>query len=111
MYSLGVILHIIFVAELPSPDLQERLQESRLPGMGRVSVVGRDLVQQLLSIEPLWRPHAAKAMRHPWCAASRPSSDPSFMSGVCTPEGRLTNTDAGGSFFQKEHISRFVDLI
>lgn len=76
MWSLGVVLHVIFIGHFPSPRLAEQTPEEYLsaPCWNRVSPAGRDLLGQLLRYEPSRRPTVTVAMKHAWLhAALNPS--------------------------------------
>lgn len=72
MWSIGVILHVIFIGHFPSPRLAEQSTEEylSLPWWSRVSPTGRDLLGQLLRQDPAQRPTVTAALKHPWLAAA-----------------------------------------
>lgn len=73
MWSLGVILHIVFLGHFPSPKLIEvppRVYFSN-PCFGKVSPQGIDLLASLLRKDPLERPAVTAALAHPWLAVTR----------------------------------------
>jgi len=78
MWSIGVVLHVIFIGHFPSPRLQEQTTEEYLthPCWSRLSPHGKNLLAQLLRYEPAQRPTVTVALKHPWLAiASRTSAD------------------------------------
>lgn len=68
MWSMGVVLHVIFIGHFPSPRLAEQTPEEYLSAScwNRVSASGRDLLGQLLRYDPKQRPTCTVAMKHPW---------------------------------------------
>lgn len=72
MWSLGVVLHVIFIGHFPSPRLAEQTPEEYLsaPCWNRVSAAGRDLLGQLLRYDPSRRPTVTVAMKHAWLHAA-----------------------------------------
>jgi calcium-dependent protein kinase len=68
MWSMGVVLHVIFMGHFPSARLAEQTPEEYLsaPCWSRVSNAGRDLLAQLLRYEPARRPTVTLAMKHTW---------------------------------------------
>lgn len=72
MWSMGVVLHVIFIGHFPSPRLAEQTPEEYLSAScwSRVSTAGRDLLGQLLRYEPARRPTVTVAMKHPWLATA-----------------------------------------
>lgn len=72
MWSIGVVLHVIFIGHFPSPRLAEMTTEDylSLPCWSRVSPHGRQLLGQLLRQEPTQRPTVTVAMKHPWLASA-----------------------------------------
>jgi len=99
VWSLGVVLHVIFIGHFPSPRLAELTTEEylALPCWKRISALGRDLLGQMLRYDPNQRPTVTMALSHPWLATS----------GGMSPEAdRLARTlpHAFGAF------ARAVDL-
>merc|ERR1719507_2048419 len=77
VWSMGVLLHVIFIGHFPSPRLAEiELKEYlALPCWARVSSRGRDFLGTLLHHDPAQRPNVTTAMKHPWLSlAARPDS-------------------------------------
>lgn len=78
MWSLGVVLHVIFIGHFPSPRLAELAMDDylSLPCWSRISAHGRDLLGQLLNPDPAQRPPVTHVLRHPWLvqAVSRSGS-------------------------------------
>jgi len=75
VWSMGVLLHVIFIGHFPSPRLAEiELKEYlALPCWARVSSRGRDFLGTLLHHDPAQRPNVTTAMKHPWLSlAARP---------------------------------------
>lgn len=72
MWSMGVVLHVIFMGHFPSPRLAEQTPEEYLSAScwSRVSGAGRDLLGQLLRYDPARRPTVTVAMKHPWLNAA-----------------------------------------
>lgn len=72
MWSVGVVLHVIFIGHFPSPRLADMSSEEylSLPCWGRVSVQGRQILAQLLRKEPTQRPTVTVALKHPWLATA-----------------------------------------
>lgn len=70
MWSIGVVLHVIFIGHFPSPRLADMTTEEylALPCWSGVSASGRQLLGQLLRREPTQRPTVTVAMKHPWLA-------------------------------------------
>jgi len=68
VWSIGVVLHVIFVGHFPSPMLLQQSPEKYLStkSWDRVSVSGRDLLGQMLRRDPAKRPTVSDALRHPW---------------------------------------------
>lgn len=68
MWSLGVVLHVIFMGHFPSPRLAEQTPEEYLSAScwSCVSGAGRDLLGQLLRYDPSRRPTVTVAMKHIW---------------------------------------------
>lgn len=71
MWSLGVILHIIFLGHFPSPKLVELPPQVYFsnPCFSKVSREGIDLLGLLLRKSPQERPAVNAALSHPWIAA------------------------------------------
>jgi len=72
MWSIGVVLHILFIGHFPSAGLVDLPQHEYFsaPCWSRVSEDGVDLLKQLLRQEPVKRPAVTTAMRHPWLVLS-----------------------------------------
>jgi hypothetical protein len=72
MWSMGVVLHVMFIGHFPSPRLAEQTPEEYLSAScwSRVSSMGRDLLGQMLRYEPARRPTVTVAMKHPWLQAA-----------------------------------------
>lgn len=72
IWSLGVVLHVIFIGHFPSPRLAEMASEEylSLACWKRVSAAGRDLLGQMLRHDPQQRPTVTQALKHPWLAAT-----------------------------------------
>ncbi|CAE8593337.1 unnamed protein product [Polarella glacialis] len=71
MWSLGVILHVMFVGHFPSPNLAEEGAVEdylQMPFFGGISDLGLDLLGKLLEKEPGKRLTASAALAHPWLA-------------------------------------------
>jgi len=77
MWSIGVVLHVIFIGHFPSPRLAEQTTEEylSLPCWSRVSATGRDLLGQMLRQEPTQRPTVIAALKHPWLQNTAKSFD------------------------------------
>lgn len=85
MWSLGVVLHVVFIGHFPSPRLAELSMEEylALPCWNRISMQGRDLMGKLLHPDPAQRPPVTHALRHPWFAqAAVRSSAPGLPAAV-----------------------------
>lgn len=72
MWSLGVILHIIFLGHFPSSKLVDLPQQEYFSNscFSQVSSDGLDLLSSLLRKEPLDRPNVTAALAHPWLRAA-----------------------------------------
>lgn len=68
VWSLGVVLHVIFIGHFPSPSLGEVSPEEylQMPCWEKVSSQAKHLLALLLKQDPRLRPSAAVALRHPW---------------------------------------------
>lgn len=84
IWSLGVVLHVIFIGHFPSPRLAELTTEEylSLACWKRISPQGRDLLGQLLRHDPQQRPTVTQALKHPWLAAT------TMASAECAPLAR-----------------------
>eukprot|EP00927_Polykrikos_kofoidii_P043084 TRINITY_DN3714_c0_g1_i1.p1 TRINITY_DN3714_c0_g1~~TRINITY_DN3714_c0_g1_i1.p1 ORF type:complete len:619 (+),score=99.00 TRINITY_DN3714_c0_g1_i1:123-1979(+) len=84
MWSIGVILHVIFIGHFPSPRLSEQTTEEYLSlrCWSRISATGRDLLGQLLRQEPAHRPTVTAALKHPWLAAAAKWSSAELATGI-----------------------------
>jgi len=71
IWSLGVVLHVIFIGHFPSPRLAELSTEEYLamPCWRQISAQGRDFLAQMIRYEPEHRPTVSRALRHPWLAS------------------------------------------
>lgn len=76
VWSLGVVLHVIFIGHFPSPRLAELTTEEylALPCWRRVSPLARDFLGQLIRYEAEKRPTVTAALKHPWLAAAAAAS-------------------------------------
>lgn len=63
MWSLGVIMYALLTGEEPPEDTNSPMNPSLLSG---ISSTAKDLMQSLLSVDPLKRPTAYEALKHPW---------------------------------------------
>jgi len=81
MWSIGVVLHIIFIGHFPSPRLAEQTPEEylSLPCWNKISPMGRDLLGQMLRQDPSQRPTVTVALKHPWLA---PAFDPTSVKSL-----------------------------
>jgi calcium-dependent protein kinase len=72
MWSMGVILHVIFIGHFPSPKLAEQSSEEYLaaPCWKRLSAQARDILAQLLRFEPARRPLVTVMLKHPWLSGA-----------------------------------------
>jgi len=72
MWSLGVVLHVIFIGHFPSPMLAELTAETYMSQQcwRHISPQGRDFLGRLIRYEPDQRPSPAAAMAHPWLASA-----------------------------------------
>mmetsp|Transcript_23004 Transcript_23004/g.50817 ORF Transcript_23004/g.50817 Transcript_23004/m.50817 type:complete len:597 (+) Transcript_23004:138-1928(+) len=70
MWSIGVVLHIMFIGHFPSPKLAEQSTEDYLAAAcwKHVSKSGLDLLGHLLRFDPNTRHGCSLALRHPWLA-------------------------------------------
>mmetsp|Transcript_57931 Transcript_57931/g.137899 ORF Transcript_57931/g.137899 Transcript_57931/m.137899 type:complete len:610 (+) Transcript_57931:137-1966(+) len=68
MWSIGVVLHIMFIGHFPSPKLAEQATEDYLaaPCWRHISKAGLDLLGHLLRFDPSSRHGCSLALRHPW---------------------------------------------
>jgi serine/threonine protein kinase len=71
MWSLGILLYALLCGCFPFraktyPDLYRRIARGTFTVPDELSVSVRDLLRQLLNIEPTQRITAAAALRHPW---------------------------------------------
>jgi hypothetical protein len=105
LWALGVILHIVFTGDMPYFDDNPKplksmanapagwtnapaeTKPSTAAGLSNITTFGRDLLEQLLSVEPIWRLTAIKAMQHPWYATACRIRDSSFLQSICTVKG------------------------
>jgi len=103
VWSLGVVLHVIFIGHFPSPRLAELTTEEylALPCWKRISAQGRDILGQMLRYDPHQRPTVTMALSHPWLAKSAAGS----------PEAdRLARTlpNAFGAFARAPELRRLA---
>eukprot|EP00929_Paragymnodinium_shiwhaense_P025956 TRINITY_DN15556_c0_g1_i2.p1 TRINITY_DN15556_c0_g1~~TRINITY_DN15556_c0_g1_i2.p1 ORF type:complete len:696 (-),score=174.82 TRINITY_DN15556_c0_g1_i2:207-2294(-) len=72
LWSMGVILHVIFIGHFPSPRLAEQTPEEylALPVWNRVSPSGRAMLASLLRQDPATRPTVTEALQHHWLTAA-----------------------------------------
>lgn len=68
VWSLGVVLHVIFIGHFPSPKLVDLAPADyfKLPCWKKISLQGRDLLCKMLHYDPVQRPSVSQAMKHPW---------------------------------------------
>lgn len=79
VWSLGVVLHVIFIGHFPSPMISEVAMDEylALPCWSHISRDGRALMGQLLQKDPRKRPTVTMVLRHRWlanCAGISPQS-------------------------------------
>lgn len=72
VWSLGVVLHVIFIGHFPSPRLSELDMEEylSLPCWQCISPAGREIMGMLLRSDPSRRPTVTDALQHPWIMAA-----------------------------------------
>jgi len=82
LWSVGVVLHVIFSGHFPSPKLKDISTEEYMaaPCWSRISASGRDMLAQLLRQDPRDRPSATIALQHPWLMSTAfgSSSEPVY---------------------------------
>mmetsp|Transcript_79859 Transcript_79859/g.231796 ORF Transcript_79859/g.231796 Transcript_79859/m.231796 type:complete len:597 (-) Transcript_79859:21-1811(-) len=81
VWSLGVVLHVIFIGHFPSPRIAELSMEEylALPCWKSISPAGREMMGLLLRSDPSRRPSVTDALRHPWImAASEAHCEPAL---------------------------------
>lgn len=71
MWSMGILLYALLCGCFPFraktyPDLYRRIARGTFTVPDELSVSVRDLLRQLLNVEPTTRITAAAALRHPW---------------------------------------------
>ena len=71
MWSMGILLYALLCGCFPFraktyPDLYRRIARGTFTVPDELSVSVRDLLRQLLNVEPTNRITAAAALRHPW---------------------------------------------
>mmetsp|Transcript_48379 Transcript_48379/g.108671 ORF Transcript_48379/g.108671 Transcript_48379/m.108671 type:complete len:692 (+) Transcript_48379:41-2116(+) len=68
MWSLGVVMHVIFTGYFPAPNLTERNQEDYYsrPCWSHLSREALDLLRLLLRVAPHDRPSVHKVLQHRW---------------------------------------------
>lgn len=82
MYSLGVVLHVVFIGHFPAPSLAEMGPEQYLKAScwSQLSAPAKDVLAQLLRQEPSRRPPVDALLRHSWVAG--PAAPTSSLRGV-----------------------------
>mmetsp|Transcript_32983 Transcript_32983/g.60404 ORF Transcript_32983/g.60404 Transcript_32983/m.60404 type:complete len:691 (+) Transcript_32983:32-2104(+) len=86
MWSLGVVMHVIFTGYFPAPNLTERNQEDYYsrPCWSHLSREALDLLRLLLRVAPQDRPSVHKVLQHRWFTSTGTtfSVEPSCLSFV-----------------------------
>lgn len=73
MWSMGILLYALLCGCFPFraksyPDLYRRIARGTFQIPDELSMSAKDLIRQLLMVDPLQRMTASAAMRHPWLA-------------------------------------------
>mmetsp|Transcript_43132 Transcript_43132/g.119304 ORF Transcript_43132/g.119304 Transcript_43132/m.119304 type:complete len:637 (+) Transcript_43132:40-1950(+) len=70
MWSLGVLLHVVFTGHFPSSRVHELGSTEYLASFTHISPMGRHFLALLLRLDPQERPTANIALTHPWVDAA-----------------------------------------
>ena len=72
MWSMGVVLHVIFTGYFPAPNVSERNEEDYYgrPCWSHITKHGLDLLKRLLKMSPSDRPSVQQVMQHQWFQVS-----------------------------------------